>query len=309
MNIVFMGTPDFAVPTLEKLNKYGYEIKLVITQPDKPKGRGKKLSPTPVKIKAQELDIEVFQPKNVNDDKSIFKIKSLQPDFIVVVAYGQILRQQILDASKYGCINVHASLLPLYRGAAPINWAIINGEEKTGVTTMFMEKGLDTGDMLLKREIKINKEETAGELHDKLMHIGADVLIETLNGIVENKIKPIPQDNNKSSYAKMLDKTLGHIDWNKRAIDIKNLIRGTNPWPGAYFKYNSKKIKVYDVDICDDMIQGKNGQVLKVNQNGICIKTCDKSLLIKELQFPGKRRMKVEEFLRGNDFEVGIILK
>lgn len=309
MRIVFMGTPDFAVPTLEKIVHEGYEVPLVITQPDKPKGRGKKLTPTPVKAKAHELEIEVFQPKNINRPESIERIKELSPDVIVVVAYGQILKEDVLNLPKHGCINVHGSLLPSYRGAAPINWAIINGEEKTGITTMYMEKGLDTGDMLIKKEIFIGKNETAGQLHDRLMYLGAEVLINTLKQINNDTIIRIPQDDNLSTYAPMMDKQLGFMNWNKEAKDIKNLIRGVNPWPGAYFTYKGIKVKVFSVDICDKFNNGKNGEVVKVNNDGIFVNSKDKCIIIKELQFPGKRKMKIEEFLKGNDFSTGAILK
>lgn len=309
MKIVFMGTPDFAVPTLEKLVKSGFNVPLVITQTDKKQGRGKKVLAHPVKKKALELGIEVFQPKNVNTEDSISKIMSINPDLIVVIAYGQILKEKILNMPKYGCINVHASLLPKYRGAAPINWSIINGEKKTGVTIMYMEKGLDTGDMILKKEIDIKEEDTAGSLHDKLMILGAEALIEAINNMSEGIATREAQDNDKSTYASMMDKKLGHINWNEKSEYIKNLIRGVNPWPGAYFLLDDKKIKIFDVEIVNKFCQSPSGTVVRVNEEGIFVTTMDKCIIIKDMQFPGKKRMKVKDFLKGNDFEVGITLK
>lgn len=308
MKVVFMGTPDFAVPTLEYLKKENYDIKLVITQPDKPKGRGRKLTPPPVKVKALELGLEVFQPNNVNSEESILKLKEISPDIVVVVAYGQILKENILNIPKYGCINVHASLLPFYRGAAPINWAIINGEKKTGITTMYMDKGLDTGDILLKEEIEIDENMTAQELHDKLKWIGAELLINTLEDIDKGNIRRIKQDDSVATYAPMLDRDTGKIDFNKTGVEIKNLVRGTNPWPGAFFEYKGERIKVFKVDILNEFKNGKIGEVLKADKDGIFVKAKDCCIVIKEIQFPGKKRMSVEEFLKGNKFETGIIL-
>lgn len=309
MKVIFMGTPEFAIPTLELLHKEGYEIPLVITQPDRPKGRGKKLTPPPVKIKGEELRLNIYQPKKVNSEDSVSKIKEITPDFIVVVAYGQILKREILDAPKYGCINVHASLLPYYRGAAPINWTIINGEEKTGITTMHMNEGLDTGDMLLQKSVEIGEDETAEDLHDKLKIMGAELLIKTLRGLEKGEIKGIPQDDNKATYAPMLDKNTGKIDFSKSAKEIKNLVRGTTPRPGAYIVYKGKKVKVFSVEIDNKSVNEPLGKVLNVDDNGIYISTRDGCLVIKELQFPGKKRMTVKEYLVGNKFEKGIILE
>lgn len=253
MKVVFMGTPDFSVPTLEALFNNGYEISLVISQADKAKGRGKKVLHTPVKEKALQLGLDVFQPDNINSIESIDKIQQENPDVIVVVAYGQILKEDILNIPRFGCINVHASLLPKYRGAAPINWAIINGEKNTGVTTMVMEKGLDSGDMLLKRETIILNKETAGELHDRLMKMGADLLIETLKKLETRNLTKIPQIHEEATYAPMMSKDLGKIDWNKKAVLIQNLVRGTQPWPGAYATYKNNSLKILEVDIVDKL--------------------------------------------------------
>ncbi|MTI69936.1 MAG: methionyl-tRNA formyltransferase [Firmicutes bacterium] len=307
MNIVFMGTPDFAVPTLNSIYKKGYNVSLVVTQPDRKKGRGKKLTPTPVKQKALDFGIEVFQPENINVEENIEKIKKYNPDVIVVVAYGQILRKDILDIPKKGCINVHASLLPSYRGAAPINWVVINGEDKTGVTTMYMEEGLDTGDMILKEEIAIKENDTAGVIHDKLMDLGANLLIKTLDIIDKGEVKRTPQDDVNSSYAPMMDKELGKIDWNKPKRSIKNLVRGTNPWPCAFTYYNGKKMKIHRVEIGSEM-KGTNGEIIKVNDEGIYVSVKDGSIIIKKIQFPGKRPMEVKDYLRGNEIETNIIL-
>ena len=308
MKVIFMGTPDFAVPTLELLEKE-HEVSLVITQPDRPKGRGKQMTPPPVKAKALELGIEVYQPESINTEESISKIKEISPDIIVVVAYGQVLNEEILNLPKYKCVNVHASLLPKYRGAAPLNWVIINGEEKSGITIMEMNKGLDTGDMISKREIAIDDDMTAGELHDELMHVGAELLIDTLKDIENGTATKEVQDDSMSSYAHMMDKSLGKIDWNKSALDIKNLVRGTQPWPGAYFEYENKIVKVFETDICDEMKETENGKVVKVNEEGIFVSVKDGYIILKKIQVPGKRSMTIEEFLRGNEFKTDVILR
>lgn len=309
MRIVFMGTPDFAVPTLENLISKGYEVTLVISQTDKAKGRGKKVLYTPVKEKAIELGLKVFQPVNINTEESINIIKKEEPDAIVVVAYGQILKKDILNIPKYGCINVHASLLPKYRGAAPINWAIINGESITGITTMLMEEGLDSGDILLKKEVDILYNETAGELHDRLKVIGANLLTETLERLNNNSIVRIPQNHSEATYAPMMTKELGKIDWEKDAHTIYNLVRGTQPWPSTYTTYKDINVKILEVDIVKKFSDEQCGKVLKVSDEGIYVNTSDNCIVIKKLQFPGKKSMKVSDFLRGNSFEAGIVLK
>ncbi len=241
MKIVFMGTPDFAVPSLEALiEKYGVEA--VFTQPDRPKGRGKKMAFSAVKEVAVKHDIKVFQPEKLKDDREAIEyLKELNPDFIIVVAFGQILTKEVLDIPRFGCINLHASLLPMYRGAAPLNWVIINGEKKSGNTTMLMDVGLDTGDMLLKDEVEITENMTAGELHDILMVRGGNLLIETIEGIVNGSLKGIKQEG-ETCYAKMLSKNTGKISWNNSALDIHNLIRGLNPWPIAHTTYKYENI-------------------------------------------------------------------
>jgi len=309
MNVIFMGTPEFAVPTLEKLNESGYDIKLVVTQPDKPSGRGKKLKKSDVKIKAEELGFEVFQPDKIKSNENIEKLKSFNPDFIVVVAYGQILNEKILNIPKFGCINVHASLLPKFRGAAPLNWAIINGERITGVTTMLMDVGLDTGDMLLKSKIDITNDMNVGELHDKLMIVGADTLIETLKGIENNNIQVEKQDDALSNYAPMLNKENTKIKWNEKAHNIHNLIRGLSPWPSAYFIYDENKVKVYKSSYINGDPEANPGFVLKVNDEGIFVASIDGVVIIEEFQMPGKNKMSVSSFLRGNKFPDKITLE
>lgn len=309
MKIIFMGTPDFAVPTLESLFAKGYSIDLVITQKDKPKGRGKKVQYTPVKEKALELGLSVYQPDNVNDPESIEIMKKLNPDFIVVVAYGQILKKEILEMPKYNCLNVHASLLPKYRGAAPINWAIVNGEKETGVTIMEMAEGLDTGDMILWESIPINLDDDYPSIHDKLSILGGSLIIDTLEKIKNDNFTRTVQDNSISTYASMLSKETGIINWNNSAEDIRNLVRGLKPWPSAYTQYKDDTLKIHDVDIVDKVKDGENGEIVKVDKEGIYVKTLDKTILIKELQFPGKKKLLVKDYLKGNSIEEGVILK
>lgn len=308
MKIVFMGTPEFAVPSLERINeKYG--VNVVLTQPDKPKGRGKKLSMSPVKEYALKNNIEVIQPKNIKKDIGTIKhLKSLDLDIIIVVAYGQILSKEILDIPKYGCINLHASLLPKYRGAAPINWAIINGEKVTGNTTMLMEEGLDTGDILLNSVVNINSNMTAGELHDILMIDGAVLLDKTINGIFNKTIRAIKQDHSKTCYAQMLNKDIAKINWGKKSLDIKNFVNGLNPWPVAYTYYKEKMMKVYEVDILKQSDDCCPGKIIDVNKEGVKVSSKDNIILIKKIQFPGKKILTVEEYLRGNNIETGILL-
>jgi len=308
MKVIFMGTPEFAVPTLEKLCENGYDINLVVTQPDKPSGRGKKLKKSEVKEKAEELGLDIFQPDKIKKQENINVLKSYNPDVIVVVAYGQILSKEILDLPKYGCINVHASLLPKLRGAAPLNWAIINGEKKSGVTTMLMDVGLDTGDMLLKSETYINDDMDVGQLHDKLMIQGADLLIETLKGIEKKEINKIMQDDSLSNYAPMLNKVNTKINWYDKAEEIHNKIRGLSPWPSAYFMLDGKSVKVYKASYIKEKSEFEPGFVLKANDEGIFVSSGDGVVIIKELQMPGKNKMSINAYLRGNKFPEKIFL-
>ncbi len=305
MKAIFMGTPEFAISSFEALNESEFEIALVVTQPDRPKGRGKKLQSPPVKIRALENNIEVFQPERIKDSEAIKKIKEVKPDLIVVVAFGQILPKDILEIPKYGCINVHASLLPKYRGAAPINFSIINGEKKTGVTTMYMEEGLDTGDMLLKNEIEITPEDTASTLHDKLAVVGKKTLSDTIKAIISGEIKAEKQDDSMSSYAPIMTKELGKINWNMSAESISNLIRGTDPWPSAYTYYDKAVIKLFCPVVIDRLSNEIPGTIVFLSDQGLDIATKDNIVRIKEIQVSGKKRMPVAEFLKGNTLEIG----
>ncbi|NLW39770.1 MAG: methionyl-tRNA formyltransferase [Tissierellia bacterium] len=309
MKIVFMGTPEFAVPALEAIKKSGIEISLVISQKDKRRGRGKKLLPTPVKEKALELGLDVYQPENINSEESVNKLREIQPDCIVVVAYGQILKRDILILPPHGCVNIHASLLPKYRGAAPINWAIIRGEKETGITIMKMDEGLDTGDILKSESIPIEEEDDSSSVHDKLSILGGKLIVETLIDMKNGNIKPIPQDDNLSSYAPMLNKEMGKIDWNNEGEDIINLIRGLKPWPSAYIIYKGEKVKIHKAKKIKKLLEGENGKVVKVQDDGIYVNCSDSCIVIEELQFPGKKNLKVSEFLRGNQFDSDIVLE
>ncbi len=308
MKILFMGTPDFAVSCLEALYKENHEVVAVVTQPDRPKGRGKKVLPPPVKVKAMEYGTEVLQPEKIRDKVYIEKIKTMDFDCIVVVAFGQILPKEILDLPEKGCINVHASLLPKYRGAAPINWVIVDGEEKTGITTMYMNEGLDTGDMVLKEEVDIEEDMTAGQLHDILAEVGAKVLIETLDLIDQGKAPRTPQNDSESCYASMLNSKTGLIDWKNSSKDIYNLVRGLNPWPVAYTMYKGKKMKVWKCKIADVNKADEPGKILKVDKSGIYVGTGNGILVIEEIQLPNSRKMTVDEYIRGNTIENSVIL-
>lgn len=308
MRVVFMGTPDFSVPTLEKIIEAGHEVIGVVTQPDKAKGRGKKVLFPPVKETALAHDLPVYQPRRARDPEFIEEMKTLNPDVMVVVAFGQILPKAILDIPKYGCINVHASLLPKYRGAAPIQWAVIRGEKVSGVTTMQMDVGLDTGDMLLKKEVLLDEEETGGSLHDKLSTLGGDLLIETLEKIEAGDIHPEKQDDSQAGeYARMLDKNLGRIDFSMPAVEIERLIRGLNPWPSAFTSYNGKTMKLWKAK-AENGGQGVPGQVIHVDKNSFTVQTGQGTLQILELQMEGKKRMDAGAFLRGCPLETGTML-
>ncbi len=312
MKIVFMGTPDFAEKSLEAVYNAGHEILAVVTNPDRPKGRGMKMVASPVKEFAISKELKIYQPEKVRKNiEFIEEIKALEPDVICVVAYGKILPKEILEIPKLGCINVHGSLLPKYRGAAPIQWAVINGEKVTGVTTMYMDVGMDTGDMILKEETEIAPDETTGELWDRLAKIGADLLVKTLEQI-ENKTAPrIPQGED-FSMAPMLDKEMSKIDWeSKTAQEIKNLVRGLNPIMGTYSYLNGKKIKIWKVDVVEANSEDtRNGTVLKSDsKDGLYIKAKDGVIKVLEIQGENAKRMNIQDFLRGNQIEVGSIFE
>lgn len=308
MKILFMGTPEFAVPCLEVLIDSKHEVCGVVTQPDKPAGRGHRLTPPPVKTVALENDIEVFQPQTLKDFAFNEELLRLNPDLIIVVAYGKILPEYILNFPKYGCINMHASLLPKYRGAGPIQWAVINGEKKTGITSMLMEKGLDTGDMLLKCETEIGEYETADQLHDRLKVMGAQLLIETIQCLEDGTLKPEKQNDDESTYAPMISKETALIDWTKPARKIINLICGMNSWPVAHTLYMGENMKVYSA-VMGKSSKGKYGQILTADENGIEVLCGDgKSIIITEVQFKGSKRMTVRDYLNGHRIERDTVL-
>ena len=308
MKIVFMGTPDFAEKSLEAVYNAGHEILAVVTNPDRPKGRGMKMVASPVKEFAVSKELKIYQPERVRKNvEFIEEIKKLEPDVICVVAYGKILPKEILEIPKLGCINVHGSLLPKYRGAAPIQWAVINGEKVTGVTTMYMDVGMDTGDMILKEETEIAPDETTGELWDRLAKIGADLLVKTLEQIENKKAPRIPQGED-FSMAPMLDKEMSKIDWeSKTAQEIKNLVRGLDPIMGTYSYLNGKKIKIWKVDVGDtDSENAKSGTVLKSDcKDGLYIKAKDGIIKVIEIQAENAKKMNIGDFLRGNTLGVG----
>ena len=308
MRVLFMGTPDIATGCLQKLIDEKYDIIGVVTQPDKPQNRGKKLGMPPVKELALKYDIPVYQPIKARDEEFVATLKELNPDIIVVVAFGQILPKSILDIPKFGCINVHVSLLPKYRGAAPINWVIINGEEKTGVTTMYMDEGLDTGDMILTSEFALDDEITAGELHDIMKEEGAKVLKETIDLIEKGEAPSIKQNHDEFTYAPMMSKSLGQIDYSKSAKDIHNLVRGVNPWPSAYTTYEGKTMKVWKTKVLNESANKPCGTILKVDKDGIRVATNENILLIEEIQMPNKKRVAVCEYIKGNKIEENTIL-
>lgn len=314
-----MGTPDFSVPALKALVEAGHQVIAVVTQPDKPKGRGKEVQMTPVKIQAMEYGIPVYQPAKVREASFVEVLKGLEADVYVVIAFGQILPKAVLELPKYGCINIHASLLPKYRGAAPIQWCVIDGERETGITTMMMDVGLDTGDMLEKAVIPIEEKETGGSLHDKLSMAGGDLILSTLKKLEEGTLVRTPQTDEGTCYAKMLTKSLGDIDWNQGAVSIERLIRGLNPWPSAYTMWNGKTIKIWAADV----IAGREaaeflsesgvpaetgtapGTVVCSDKRGLVVCTGGGLLSIRELQMEGKKRMDTPAFLRGYPIPAG----
>lgn len=308
MRVIFMGTPDFAVGTLEALVRSEHEIVGVVTQPDKPKGRGKAMQFTPVKEVAVRENIPVFQPRRVREPEVVETLRELNADVIVVVAFGQIIPESILKLTPYGCINVHGSLLPKYRGAAPIQWAVIDGEKESGITTMQMDAGLDTGDMLLKKIIPLEEKETGGSLFDKLSTAGAELLIETLKALEEGTVTPEKQGESPTAYAKMLTKDMGNIDWNQDAAAIERLIRGLNPWPSAYTRLNGKTLKIWEACVLDTESGKEPGTVIKAEKDQLLIQTGKGVLGVEELQLEGKKRMDTAAFLRGYSIEEGLRL-
>ncbi|TNF53358.1 methionyl-tRNA formyltransferase [bacterium] len=303
MKLVFFGTPEFAVPPLNALFKYRSEVLAVVTQPDRESGRGKRIISSPVKNEALRAGLTVLQPQRVKDRNFIDELRSLMPELIVVVAYGQILPPGIIHMPEFGCINVHASILPVYRGAAPINWAIINGEKKTGITTMLMDEGMDTGPVLMQEETEISPHDTAGSLSERLSKIGADVLIQTLDGIRLGRVKPVPQGEG-ASYAPLLRKTDGLISWSKSASDLCNFIRGVNPWPGAYTFLDSERMAIIKADIREG--DAEKGVIVKVARDELFVGTGEGLLSIIEIQPSGKKCMDIRAFLQGRDIKEGM---
>ena len=307
MKIIFMGTPDFAVGTLRSLAEAGHEITLVVSQPDKPKGRGHAMVPTPVKVVAEELGIPVFQPVKIREAKDV--LEKTEADVCVVAAFGQIIPASILHMKKYGCINVHASLLPKYRGAAPIQWAVIDGEKESGVTIMQMDEGLDTGDMLAKAIVPLGEKETGGSLFDKLSEAGGRLCVETLAKLEKGEIIPEKQGESPTAYASMLDKKMGNIDWNKSAVVIERLVRGLNPWPSAYTHLDGKTLKIWACDVLPQSAsKGESGEILEVTKDAIHVQTGDGILVLREIQLAGKARMDAGAFLRGYKVVPGTVL-
>ncbi len=308
MKIVYMGTPDFAVAPLKALVETGYDVVGVFTQPDKPVGRKAILTPPSVKVTAMENNIPVYQPESLKNGAGTAILEELKPDLCVVVAYGKILPKDFLDYPKYGCINIHGSILPEYRGAAPIQWSVLDGKEYAGVTSMQMDVGLDTGDMLITEKVKIGENETSGELYERLTVLGADVLIKTLKALEDGVLNPVKQNDEESSYASMLDKSMSPIDFSKSALEVHNKIRGLDPWPVAQTVLEGKNLKLFKSTVRDDLGKGKSGEAVPIKE-GLAIFCGDgKAVLVKELQYEGKKRMNAADFLRGHSIPEGTIL-
>ena len=304
-----MGTPDFAVPSLRALVDHGYEVVGVFCQPDRPKGRGHKLAACPVKELAQSAGIPVFQPERIKREEGVAMLKSCAPDLCVTAAFGQLLSQEILDIPSLGTINVHSSLLPKHRGSAPINWSIIKGDPVTGVTTMFTDKGMDTGDILLTRETPIGPAENAGELTDRLAVMGAQLLIETIRAIEAGTLARTPQDHAAATYEPKMDKELGRIDWSKSAQELDWLVRGTTPWPGAFTTLGEQTIKVFELDILDGPASGAPGEIVAADaKRGLVVSCGDHDVALAQIQMPGAKRMNAKDYLRGHTMETGVCL-
>ena len=312
MKIVFMGTPEFAVGALESLIEAGHEVKLVVTQPDKPKGRGKELSESPVKVCAKAHNIPTFQPVKIREPESVEYLKTIDADVFIVAAFGQILTADILNMPKYGCINIHASLLPMYRGAAPIQWVILNGEQKAGVTIMQMDEGLDTGDMLLSGVISLAADETGDSLHDKLSALGAKLIVDALEKLEAGELHAIPQPKGPLFYAKMLKKEMGNLDYSKDAITLERWVRGLYSWPGAYTFYNGRMLKIQKAEIAEETsgsTEDSYGKILEVSKDSVTVQCGKGSLRILEVKPQGKKEMSVHDFLLGNKVTAGEYFK
>ena len=303
MKIIFMGTPDFAAASLEALIASRHEIQAVVTQPDKPKGRKGELTPSPVKVVAEEKGIKVYQPLKVRDEEFVKTLRAYNPDVIVVVAFGQIIPLSILKMPKYGCVNIHGSLLPKYRGAAPIQWAVLDGEKETGITTILMDEGIDTGDILLKKTIKIDTDETSGSLFDKLMALGAETILETLDELEKGNLTPTKQGESPTAYAKMLTKAMGLIVFTKPAKELDCFVRGMDPWPSAYTLLSGKTLKLWKVRAVEG--SGKAGSVIDIGKESFTIACGEGAIEVLEVQLEGKKRMSAGDFLKGSTLNIG----
>lgn len=309
MRVIFMGTPDFSVGILEEIIKAGHEVVLAVTQPDKPKGRGNTVQFPPVKETALTHGIEVYQPTKIRDAECVEYLRKYHADIMIVAAFGQILSKEILDMPRYGCVNVHASLLPKYRGAAPIQWAVINGEKVSGVTTMRMDIGIDTGDMIEKVEVPLDKEETGGSLFDRLAEEGAKLCVHTMAEIEAGRATYTKQDESEATHTSMIKKQFGKIDWTKSAVEIERLVRGLNPWPSAYTSLNGKTLKIWRTSVEEADSGAKAGTIVSIAKDEIAVQTGKGILLLQEVQLEGKKRMPVDAFLRGYQLEKGALLQ
>lgn len=312
MRIIFMGTPDFSVPVLEALIGSGHEVAAVVTQPDKPKGRGKETAMSPVKETALKHGLPVYQPVRAREASFIDEMRAIKPDVMVVIAFGQILSKELLEVPKYGCVNIHASLLPKYRGAAPIQWAVINGEKETGITTMMMDEGMDTGDMLEKRVIPLDEKETGKSLFDRLSLLGGELILSTLDRLEKGTLVRTPQNHEEATYVKKISKSLGEVDWTMDGVAIERLIRGLNPWPSAYTWLSGKMLKLWEADVVSEEAESFDGasagQVVSASASGLKVQTGQGILNITSLQLEGKKRMDTAAFLRGFPVQAGLRL-
>ncbi len=305
MKIVYMGTPDFSVPALEKMIEAGHDIVCVVTQPDRPKGRGKELAMSPVKECALKHGLKIMQPEKVKEKSVVEELRALEADIFVVAAFGQILSQEVLDIPKFGCVNIHASLLPKYRGAAPIQMAILEGDKETGVTIMQMNAGMDTGDILITKTIPIEDSDTAGTLFDKLMYLGGELIVTALPMIERGELTPVPQDDALSTKCGKISKEMGHINWQSPADKIFNLVRAMNPWPSAFSRIDGKMLKIWKVKAIAESTNGEPGTVQSVSKDSFTVNTGDGLIEVEELQIEGKKRMTTKDFLLGYSIKVG----
>lgn len=304
MKLIFVGTAEFGIPTLEKISEK-YPPKLVITQPDRPSGRGQAIKKSPIKRKAEELNFEIYQPPNINDGNSIEKLKRINPDILLLVAYGQILGKEVLELANIGPVNLHGSLLPEFRGPAPINWAIIKGEKKTGTTTIFMDQGVDTGDILMQKEVFINEDDTAGTLHNRLAKLGSDLVIETLGKLEKGELEPKPQDLRVGKYAPKLERKDGEIEWKKKSEEIHNQIRGMNPYPGAFTHFDQMRLKIHKSKIVGMKTGQDPGQVVDFTDSGILVSTGQGTLELLEVQPEARNKMSGHDFVNGYGVQIG----